>query len=121
MPFPFLKAGSAAFLLALAVPAFATGPQPAAAAPKSHQAVMPSHLSKAEQARLVDVNKAPKEVLLKLMGIDSATADQIIKGRPYLSKANLITRKIITMDQYQAIREHIKVSITKMPAFPAKK
>jgi DNA uptake protein ComE-like DNA-binding protein len=121
MLFSFSKAGLAACAMLLAVPAFSADQQAPATKTKTHEAVMPSHLSKAERAKLVDVNTVPKADLMKLPGIDGPLADQIIKGRPYLSKANLVSHKVITMDQYQGIREHIRVSIKPSPKAAVKK
>jgi competence protein ComEA len=55
----------------------------------------------------VDINSASKEELKKLPGIGDAEADKIIAGRPYLSKAHLVTHKIISEALYQQVRELI--------------
>jgi DNA uptake protein ComE-like DNA-binding protein len=62
--------------------------------------------SKAAAPRVepVDINSASKEELKKLPGIGDPEADRIIAGRPYLSKAHLQTRNIISPGTYQAIR-----------------
>jgi DNA uptake protein ComE-like DNA-binding protein len=53
----------------------------------------------------VDINSASKADLKKLPGIDNAQADRLIAGRPYLSKAHLQTRNIVSPAQYQVLRE----------------
>lgn len=53
----------------------------------------------------VDINSASKAQLKKLPGIGDAEADRLIAGRPYLSKAHLQTRNIVSPMQYQALRE----------------
>jgi DNA uptake protein ComE-like DNA-binding protein len=65
--------------------------------------------SKAAPPRVepVDINSASKEELKKVPGIGDAEADKIIAGRPYLSKAHLVTRKIISEALYQQVREQI--------------
>ena len=59
------------------------------------------------KVKLVDINSASKAELTKLPGIDDATADKIIAGRPYNSKARLVTNKIITMGTYASIKQLI--------------
>jgi DNA uptake protein ComE-like DNA-binding protein len=51
-------------------------------------------------AKLVDINSANKAELMKLPGISDAIADKIIAGRPYNTKARLVTNKIITLKAY---------------------
>lgn len=55
----------------------------------------------------VDINHASKEELKKLPGITDAYADRIIAGRPYLSKANLVTHGIIPDGVYEPIKHRI--------------
>ena len=59
------------------------------------------------KVKLVDINSASKAELTKLPGIDDATADKIIAGRPYNTKARLVTNKIITMGTYGNIKQLI--------------
>jgi competence protein ComEA len=54
---------------------------------------------------LVDINSAGRQELKKLPGIGDAEADKIIAGRPYLSKAHLQTRNIVSPLAYQSLRE----------------
>jgi DNA uptake protein ComE-like DNA-binding protein len=58
-------------------------------------------------AKPVNINGATKEQLKQLPGIGDAEADMIIAGRPYGSKANLVTRNIITRDVYENIKKQI--------------
>jgi len=55
----------------------------------------------------VDINSAGKAELMKLQGIGDAEADRIIAGRPYLSKAHLVTRKVIPHGIYEQIKKRI--------------
>ena len=55
----------------------------------------------------VDVNSASKEDLEKLPGIGPATADKIIANRPYTTKRDLLTKKIVGQKEYEAIRDKI--------------
>jgi competence protein ComEA len=63
--------------------------------------------------KLVDINSAKKEELKKLPGISDAEADKIIAGRPFGSKAWLVTKKIISMETYQGVSGLIICKLTK--------
>lgn len=67
----------------------------------------PAKATKAAKAKLVDINSASKTELKTLPNIDDAKADRIIGGRPYLSKAHLVTRKIIPHGEYEIIKRQI--------------
>jgi competence protein ComEA len=60
----------------------------------------------------VDINTASKTELAKLPVIGDATAEKIIAGRPYKSKNELVTKKILTDSQYNKISSLI---IAKQP------
>jgi len=74
----------------------------------------------ADYAKRVDLNTASKEGLKKVKGITDPIADKIIAGRPYLSKAHLVTQNIISMSLYQTIKYQIKVE-SKPAAAPVAK
>jgi DNA uptake protein ComE-like DNA-binding protein len=57
--------------------------------------------------RMVDINSASKTELKALSGIDEARANKIIVGRPYLTKAQLVTRNIIPAGVYEQIKDEI--------------
>ncbi|WP_243384372.1 ComEA family DNA-binding protein [Geothrix alkalitolerans] len=59
------------------------------------------------EAKAVDVNSATKEQLKTLPGITDAYADKIIAGRPYLSKAFLVTKNVLPQELYLTIRKRI--------------
>jgi competence protein ComEA len=57
------------------------------------------------EAAVVDINSASRQELKKLPGIGNAEADRIIAGRPYLTKAHLQTREIVSPLVYQGLRD----------------
>lgn len=58
----------------------------------------------AARVELVDINSATKEKLKKLPGVGDAEADKIVAGRPYGSKAWLVTHQIIPGAVYDNIK-----------------
>ena len=95
---------------------FATG-MPQANAQKSDTMAKPVTSSQAAKGgnkgnssksiKAVDINSASKAELKALPGIDDARADKIIAGRPYRSKAFLVTNNIIPLGVYDQIRKQI--------------
>lgn len=57
----------------------------------------------AAKIKLVDINSASAEELMKLPGISEAEAEKIIAGRPYGSKSWLLTHKVLPDDKYSGI------------------
>ncbi|MBV9183295.1 MAG: helix-hairpin-helix domain-containing protein [Acidobacteria bacterium] len=56
---------------------------------------------------LVDINSATKDELDGLPGIGQAYAQKIIANRPYRSKRDLITKKVIPQSTYDKIKDQI--------------
>ena len=56
---------------------------------------------------VVNLNTATKTQLEGLPGVGDANADHIIKGRPYKSVEELLTRKIVQARYYNAFKEHV--------------
>ncbi|WP_262297227.1 ComEA family DNA-binding protein [Microvirga sesbaniae] len=82
-------------------PMTAPAPAPAAGAAKP----MPG--TTASTSALIDINTAPKDQLDKLPQIGEARAEAIIKGRPYKAKNELVDKKIIPQNAYDAIKDRI--------------
>jgi DNA uptake protein ComE-like DNA-binding protein len=105
----------AAALLLSINPSFAADKKPEAAGTAAEAAQKPAAAGKqgekkaapAAKVKLVDINSATKAELKKLPGISDADAAKIIAGRPYLSKANLTTRDIITREAYENLKTQV--------------
>ncbi len=89
------------------------------AAPKSQAAKPPSARAKArakaravDTSKLVDINSATREQLMKLPSITPAYADQIIAHRPYLTKEHLVINKALPEGIFFTIR---KLVIARQP------
>ncbi len=89
----------------------ATAPAPAAKVAKKATTA-------AKRVNPVDINSASKTELMKLSGIGDGQAEKIIAGRPYRSKADLVTRKILPEGVYGQIQRNI-IALQK-PQVPAK-
>ncbi|HLM40430.1 MAG TPA: helix-hairpin-helix domain-containing protein [Microvirga sp.] len=99
----------AALSLLLASPALAQTAAPSASTPstaaKPPAAAAPAATS--SQGALIDINTASKDDLDKLPQIGSARAEAIIKGRPYRAKNELVDKKIIPQNAYDAIKDRV--------------
>jgi DNA uptake protein ComE-like DNA-binding protein len=118
----------AAALLLSAVPSFAADTKPATAAEtkaisgaKAGEKSVKTTKASAE-VKLVDINSAGKKALMTLPGIKDAEADKIIAGRPYLTKAHLVTHDILPRGVYENLKALVVAKQKPEPtAKPAKK
>lgn len=55
----------------------------------------------------IDINSARKEELMKLDGIGDAISAKIIANRPYKTKRELLTQKIVNQSTYAKISDKI--------------
>jgi DNA uptake protein ComE-like DNA-binding protein len=58
----------------------------------------------------VDLNKASKDDLETLPGITAQKAERIIAERPYADTHQLVTRHVVSEDEYGQIQDRILVS-----------
>jgi DNA uptake protein ComE-like DNA-binding protein len=54
--------------------------------------------------KIVDINSAP-EADIVAVGIDKTAAKKIVEGRPYRNKRDLLTRQLLTRDQYEKVKD----------------
>jgi len=52
----------------------------------------------------IDINTAPEDDFA-LVGIDRATAKKIVQARPFRSKADLVSKQIMTKEQYDKVKD----------------
>jgi DNA uptake protein ComE-like DNA-binding protein len=55
----------------------------------------------------VDINTATREELAKVPGIGEPVADKIIAARPFTSRTQLLSRKIVSRAAYTKIAPHV--------------
>jgi DNA uptake protein ComE-like DNA-binding protein len=60
--------------------------------------------------RAVDLNKASKQDLASLPGMDARKADRIIAERPYANTHQLVTRRLLTESEYSQIQNRVVVN-----------
>lgn len=63
--------------------------------------------SSAAKAKVIDLNTAGKDELQTLPGIGEARSDAIVKNRPYRSKDELVSKKIVPQGVYDGIKDQI--------------
>lgn len=74
---------------------------------KKPTAARQAKMKEAAKVKLVDINGATSDQLKALPGITDAEAAKIIAGRPYGSKAHLVSRNVITNEMYENIKKQV--------------
>lgn len=60
--------------------------------------------------KAVDLNNASKDDLESLPGMDAAKADRLIAERPYANPRQLVTRHVLTEDEYNGVQDRVVVN-----------
>ena len=98
---------AALLLSALPLMAQSSGTTSGAAAPATSSTKSTSSKSSSASSSKLDINAATADQLKALPGIDAATAQKIIAGRPYHAKNDLVSKNIISKTEYDSIKDEI--------------
>lgn len=90
----------------LLLPLLAAGLLLASAAPLPAQAP-PIRSRPMGKLKPVDLNSTPKQELAFRLGISEGLAARIVAGRPYPTKARLLTEGIVSAEVYAAIKDRV--------------
>jgi DNA uptake protein ComE-like DNA-binding protein len=109
----FRNAGIVWVALALAgtLPLAAQTKPPASAAPAAAKTQTPKQV----KLKPIDINSAIEEDLV-LVGIDRTSAKKIVQARPFRSKYELVSKQLLTREQYDKVKDTL---VAKQP--PKKK
>jgi DNA uptake protein ComE-like DNA-binding protein len=55
---------------------------------------------------IVDINTAPETDIVSV-GIDRAVAKKIVEGRPWRNKRDLLTKQLLTKEQYEKFKDSL--------------
>jgi DNA uptake protein ComE-like DNA-binding protein len=58
------------------------------------------------ESKVVDINTGTETDFVNL-GIDRSVAKKIVDGRPYRTKRDLVTRQVLTRDQYDKFKSSL--------------
>ena len=115
IPAVFAAVVAMAFVASVAMAADSTAPAttaPATTAPAKSTSSTTHHSSSKSKTThpKTDLNTASKEDLMKLPGVDDATADKIVAARPFKSRSELESKNIVTKEQYGKLSAMVTVA-----------
>jgi Helix-hairpin-helix motif len=84
-----------------------TSPKGTSKPPKSGPTSLPP--SGTSTTKKVDINAATMPELVKVKGIGNATAKKIVAARPYASLDELVTKKVMSPKQFDAVKAQLSV------------
>jgi len=58
------------------------------------------------QTSVVDINTAPEADIVSI-GIERTVAKKIVEGRPWRSKRDLVTKQLLSKDQYEKFKNSL--------------
>jgi DNA uptake protein ComE-like DNA-binding protein len=61
----------------------------------------------AVQSGFLNINQASQQDLMRVLGLDAATAERIVEHRPYPSKLDLLGRMVVPEEVYRQIKDRI--------------
>lgn len=94
-----------------ATPATPVVPRPAAPSPAVAPRATPSIAASPTAAgKRIDINSAPASQLDALPGVGPARAKAIVAGRPYADLSDLVTKKVLTQNVFDGIKDRIALA-----------
>jgi DNA uptake protein ComE-like DNA-binding protein len=57
--------------------------------------------------RLLNINDASQDEIMKTLGVDAVVAESIVEHRPYPSKIDLLGRMVVPEELYNSIKHNI--------------
>lgn len=90
-----------------AAPAAAAGASAASSAAPGHGTASPKKKPPPAPVKLVDINSASRKELMTLPGIGAEQADRIIACRPFLTKGELVTKKVVPTGPFLSLKNHV--------------
>ena len=81
-----------------------------------------SSLTMAQSKKQVDINSATEAEIVAI-GIEKAIAKKIIEARPYRAKTDLVSKQLLTREQYDKLKDQLvaKQPTKEAPMKPAGK
>ena len=101
---------AAALVLSLGVAAHANETSTTTPAPEAKPAHHGHHHKgsmASKESSALDLNSASKEDLMKLPGVDDATADKIVAARPFAMRSELVKKSVVSKAEYSRIKSKI--------------